>query len=120
MQLSAGLRQEFDNTLVKDRIVCGKAYKEERLEFSTWGRTPESSTKQCPTNQAVDSQSPTNQAQKSVSSMYRTLARGFCKMNPPRGEPRGITKRGFAPMPAGGIHLRSKLRRTVPSRLDIH
>ena len=40
------------------------------------------------------------------------------KMNPPRGEPRGITKRGFAPMPAGGIHLRSKLRRTVPSRLD--
>jgi hypothetical protein len=41
------------------------------------------------------------------------------KMNPPRGKPRGITERGFAPMPAGGIHPRSKLRGIEPSRLTI-
>ena len=39
------------------------------------------------------------------------------KMNPPRGKPRGITERGFAPMTAGGIHPRSKLRGIEPSGL---
>ncbi len=39
-------------------------------------------------------------------------------MNPPRGKPRGIAERGFAPMSVGGIHPRSKPRGIVPSRLN--
>jgi len=38
-------------------------------------------------------------------------------MNPPRGKPRGITERGFAPITAGGIHPRGKPRGIEPSRL---
>jgi hypothetical protein len=37
MQLWAGLRQEFDYTLVNDRIACGKAYKDGTLE-AEYGR----------------------------------------------------------------------------------
>jgi len=40
-------------------------------------------------------------------------------MNPPRGKPRGITKRGFAPITAGGIHPRGEPRGIEPSRLTI-
>ena len=39
-------------------------------------------------------------------------------MNPPRGKPRGITERGFAPIIAGGIHPRGKPRGIEPSRLN--
>ena len=42
------------------------------------------------------------------------------EMNPPRGKRRGITERGSAPMTAGGIHPRSKLRGIEPSRLIVH
>jgi hypothetical protein len=66
------------------------------------------------TNQTIEQhESPTDP---SISRL--NCVRSVQKMNPPRGEPRGITERGFAPMSAGGIHLRSKLRRTVPSRLE--
>jgi hypothetical protein len=40
-------------------------------------------------------------------------------MNPPRRKQRGIAERGFAPMTAGGIHPRSKLRGIEPSQLNL-
>jgi len=118
MQLSAGLRQEFDNTLVKDRIVCERRTRRRGWSFPRGvGRL---NRRQSNVYKSGSRFTKSYESGAKVSVLdVQDISTWFCKMNPPRASPR-YHKKGFAPMPAGGIHLRSKLRRTVPSRLDIH